>query len=116
MIASTLLGEEVLQGGQQVGAKAAFLPARAGDQIHINGVQEERLSEILCFLGAATATSQVGVQGIPIGLAERFERRPCLRFIPVPSACPQHDTPLGRAKPGGVCGADRSLVVLVRHA
>jgi hypothetical protein len=84
----------MLERGQQERAEAAQAGRHVVDEAALEEAREERLGEILRVLRVVAAAADVGVQGIPVVLAQPAERRVRPRGIAV-GAGRQHDAPVG---------------------
>ena len=107
------VGQKAFQGDQQEGAEFALL-ARGGLQVIL--LQQPRKKALSEFLGvgrAAAGAAGVGVEGIPIGAAERFEGLG--RFRGAFGLRGKHHGPMGgdenRARGRGLRGRRRREVV-----
>src|SRR5205814_10240562 len=64
------VGEEVLEGAEQVKSEFTLLAIGEGEVPLLNQASEKSLSQVLCVMGVATAAAEVGVERIPVGLAQ----------------------------------------------
>ena len=87
------------QRRQQEGAEAALLPVGLGQPVLLQQPREELLRQVLGIVGLIAAAADVGVEGIPIGLAESGQRR--LGAGRVAARRRQHHRPMRRDE-GGV--------------
>src|SRR5581483_12289473 len=93
------IGQEVLDGGEQKPAEFPLLAIQRAQIVLRQQAREEFLREILGFLGAASALSDIAVKGVPIGLAEALHRLIGSGVGGVASV--ENDAPVGRAKDRG---------------
>ena len=68
------VGEKMVHAGQQEGTEPAFLRRDGGDGVAFQQPREECLREVLGVFGRIAAPPHVGVERMPVGLAEIFER------------------------------------------
>ena len=73
--------QEPLQRHNEEGAEAALLPRGRFQVILLQQPGEELLGQVLGVGRAVPLPAHVGIQGIPVGAAKRFERRGGLRRI-----------------------------------
>lgn len=95
---SPVLGEEVLEAGDEEGAEFAARSVEVGQAAAVEQIGEELLGEVFGVFRLMALASDVGVDGRPVGGAKAFEgglsgggrTRPGLA----------NDTPLGRTEVG----------------
>ena len=68
-----LVGEEVLEGAEQVKSEFTLLAIGEGEVLLLDQPSEKSLSQVLCVMGVATAAAEVGVERIPVSAAELFQ-------------------------------------------
>ena len=89
--------EKVLECRQQEGTKASALPIRCRKQIGRQHVDEELLRQVLGVSLRCALPADVGVERIPIHLAQSGQRFLALWRCPMSRI--EHRAPLGRVKP-----------------
>src|ERR1041384_7753387 len=101
--APPVLGQEMLQHGEQEGAKFAFAAVRGAEVILFQQAGEEFLRQILSVMRLVAASANERVKRPPVSAAQFRQRFGSLRSITLPGG--QNDAPMGRRKS---CGALRS--------
>jgi hypothetical protein len=69
-----VVGEEVVEGGEEEGAEFAFGGVDGFEGIGFEEAGEEFLGEIFGEVGGIAAAAEVGIQGRPVEAGELFER------------------------------------------
>ena len=94
-LAVPFMREEVSQRGQQKGAKPTLLRIDIGQEVLLQKLGEEALGQVPRLFGAVALMADVGVERLPVGLAERLQGRPSLGVGTVSGG--QHLAPLRRS-------------------
>src|SRR5262245_32907712 len=81
---------------EQEGAETALGPIDGAKEVWAQQIGEERLREVLPFLGRIAAAPDEGIERIPVRRAERFERAPGFALGAISRG--EHDVPLRGCK------------------
>src|ERR1035441_9869237 len=100
----------MVQSALEKGPERSALTAHLGEVISPEQSREEFLGQILRVLGRTAPAAHIGVNGVPVRLAEVFKGLSGSRRVP--AAGSQHDAPVGGGELGvlarscwrGVCG------------
>ena len=97
VLAVAVVGQLAGADGAEERAEAAPRRVGHGDQVALEDVGEEVLGQVLRLLRRVSAVPDVGVDGIPVRLAEARQRLPGLRCVAAGGR--DHATPMRRGKP-----------------
>ena len=90
------VGHEMFHGREQKGAEPSALPVGLGHPVSLQQAGEELLRQILGIGRRAAATAGVGIERIPVGLAQVSQGVVGARGVAVPGR--QHHRPMGGDK------------------
>jgi len=114
-----LVGQEMIERREQKRSQLAALPVGQVKDVVVQQVREERLSKVLGVAGVLPTPADLGIQRIPVDLAECPQRRLCGRCLIV--AGRRDQAPVRRRE---TCRAIRSIAtgrrageigVMLRH-